>query len=644
MQIVEPQDMNRRILVVTDNQDIHKDFRQILGILPGPPSSAISGTTSELFGDALPYNGLPSFEIECVEDGMTGLTSVRQAVEADHPYAVAFIDMCLGAGWSGKKTIEEYWNIDPDLQCILCIANSVLRWEEVLEGLTCRDQLLILRKPFEAIEVQQMATALTHKWHLAQLTRCKVDGLSSMAIEQTLQLQGANARLLQDIERRRKAEERNAKAAQDLERKNIELAIARDELSSAKSHIENIIGSMADTLLVINADMAIGAVNRALLRLLGYSEDELIDDSPSKIFGEELAQGSIMETLYCQGTVSNVETTYLAKNGQQIPMSLSGSLMKDENGTIQGLVCVAQDITERKRIEEERRQLQDRLIETSRRLGMADVATSVLHNVGNVLNSINVSVGIMSTMLRQSLVGDVHKIAQMLKANMDNLGTYLTHDKKGKQIPNYLVQLADHLLEEQQATLKELESLYGSAEHAKQCVAMQQGMVKAGGLQEPVVLTDLIEQALTINKTLLEKLEVKVYREFVDVPEVVVDRHQTLQILVNLVRNSAQAMQTMNNKTLTVRITLSLDETNMVKLEVADTGMGIHPDHLTRIFSQGFTTKKDGHGFGLHSGALLAKNMGGSLNVWSDGPDCGATFILTLPIASIGMKEKCSLS
>ena len=627
------EDINRRILVVDDNRSIHDDFRQILGAQSHVTSSEISAANSALFGDALPVNVLPSFELECVEDGMAGLTLVRRAREEHHPFAVVFIDMCLGSGWSGRETLEELWKVDPSLQCVICTAYSALPWDQLLCGLPHSDQLLILRKPFEPIEVQQIAIALTHKWDLARLNQTHVEGLSSMAMERTLQLQHANSRLLQDIERRRLAEERNAKAAEDLERKNAELAIARDELSEAKAHMENIIGSMADTLLVINAEIAIGAVNRALLNLLGYTKEELVNESPSKIFGEELAQGSIMETLYLQGSVSNVEATYLAKSGQKIPISLSGSLMKDEQGSIQGLVCVAQDITERKRIEEERRQMNEKMVETSRRLGMADVATSVLHNVGNVLNSINVSVGIMSSTLRQSLVDDVRKISDMLNKHQVNIGTYLMEDAKGKQILGYLTKLSEHLLEERAVMIKELESLNGSADHAKQCVSMQQGMVKAGGLQESLVMADLMEQALTMNKTVLDRLEIQVIREFADIPDVVVDKHQTLQILVNLVRNSAQAMQSVDERVLRIQIGFLPNDRTMVQLAVTDTGVGIHPDHLTRIFAQGFTTKKDGHGFGLHSGALLAKNMGGSLTVTSPGLGKGATLFLTLPIA-----------
>ncbi len=412
-----------------------------------------------------------------------------------------------------------------------------------------------------------------------------------------------------------------------------ELARARDELAAAKAYMENIIGSMADMLLVINPDMTIGAVNRALLNLLGYTEEDLVGTSPSEIFGQELADGSIMETLFMQGSVSNVETTYLTKDRQIIPVSLSGSLMQDDNGTIQGLVCVAQDITERKRIEEERRQMNDRLVETSRQLGMADVATSVLHNVGNVLNSINVSVGLMGKTLRQSLVEDVSRISKMLNDHLDDLGTFLTTDKKGKQIPAYLTQLAEHLLEERRVTLSELESLNGSTEHAKQCVAMQQGMAKAGGLYESVIFADLVEQAVMINKEGLDSLQVVVTKNFIDIPEVMIDKHQVLQILVNLIRNAGQAMQAATRRELTLSISQPDKSFDMFSLEVTDTGAGIHPDNLPRVFAQGFTTKKDGHGFGLHSGALLAKNMGGTLSVRSDGEGTGATFTLILPVA-----------
>ncbi|GJL53801.1 MAG: hypothetical protein NPIRA02_09330 [Nitrospirales bacterium] len=619
-------------MVVGDNPGFSSDVRQMLDQTPIADSVHRSQPNGAALRTPAFFSRWPSFDIHNVECSEAGIAMIQHAVEANCPFAVVFIDLNAMSEWSAGRMLVQYLNVDPLLQCVLC-TDSVEHVSDVeIEEGTHREQFLVLRKPFHAIDVFQMAMVLTHKWCLSQCRSPQFDGECPIPDEQSLPLHEGHAGAVHARECQRN-EGMYGGTAKDLARKNGELAKAKDELSAAKTHMENIIRSMADTLLVINANMTIEAVNRSLLMLLGYEEDELLEECPSKIFGEELTQGPIMEALYFQGVVSNVETTYLAKNGESIPMALSGSLMKDERGVIQGLVCVAHDITERKRLENERRQFHDQLVETSRRLGMADVATSVLHNVGNVLNSINVSVGIMGTTLRQSLVGDVRKISHMLNTHMDDLNAYVSHDPKGRQIPGYLAQLADHLIDEQQVTLHELESLVESAEHAKQCVAMQQGMVKAGGLHEPVMLADLMEQALTINKVLLEKLGGEIVREFVNTEEVMVDKHQTLQILVNLIRNSTQAMQKSPRKILTVRIGPAARDWSMVQLEVADTGVGIPPGQLTHIFSQGFTTKKDGHGFGLHSGALLAKNMGGSLHVRSGGEGCGAIFILTLPVA-----------
>ena len=602
--------INQRILVIDDQPETHRDFLQIFTV--GSQNSHVSpANVIPSRGRALPHGPLSRFEVDCVEDGLTGLKKVKEALLVGHPYAVIFVKVNLGTGWSGDQTIEEMWKFDPDLQCVMYTELMDRQWYGLLERLGHQDQILILHQPFEAIEVYQLATFLTSKWEIARQAAKMMERKSEVG-----RVQG---------------ETHHFENTDDLEQKREDLARPRHEGESANPYLDNIIRSMADTLLVINSEMVIDSVNRSLLNLLGYEEEELLHEPPAKIFGEELAQGWILETLMIQGSVSNVETTYLAKDGRNILMSLSGSLMQDENGHIQGMVCVAQDITERKRMEEEKRQLHDQLVDTSRRLGMADVATSVLHNVGNVLNSINVSVGLMSQTLRQSLVMDIGKICKMLQDHHDDLGAYLSKDLKGKQIPGYLAQLADHLLEEHRVMVKELETLNGSTEHAKQCVSMQQGMAKAGGIQEPVVLVELMDQALAINKGLLDHQHVEVIREYIDQSEIFVDKHQVLQILVNLIRNAIQAMGSVDRRSLTLRSCHRRMKDNLVRLEIQDTGVGIQADHLMRIFTQGFTTKNDGHGFGLHSGVLLAKNMGGSLCAHSDGPGCGATFILELP-------------
>jgi signal transduction histidine kinase len=193
-----------------------------------------------------------------------------------------------------------------------------------------------------------------------------------------------------------------------------------------------------------------------------------------------------------------------------------------------------------------------------------------------------------------------------------------------------LSQLSEHFLVDQQAMLKELDLLRGNIDHIKEIVAMQQSYARVSGLKEIIHLNDLIEDSLRMNEDALNRHQVKVIREFGNVPPMNVEKHKILQILMNLVRNAKHACQDSDrfDRRLTVRTSL---EGTRIKISVGDDGVGIPPENLNRIFNHGFTTRKDGHGFGLHSGALAAKEMGGSLTVQSDGVGKGATFTLELP-------------
>ena len=182
--------------------------------------------------------------------------------------------------------------------------------------------------------------------------------------------------------------------------------------------------------------------------------------------------------------------------------------------------------------------------------------------------------------------------------------------------------------------LKELTALSKNIEHIKQIISLQQSLARFGGLQEPVLLTDLMEQALTINLAALERQQIQVVREYTELPQVMIDRHQVLQILVNLISNALHAVRACPGRQhcLTLRVGLAEAMEGWIRLQVHDTGVEIKAEHLTRIFAQGFTTKQDGHGFGLHSSALAAKLMGGTLKAHSPGEGQGATFSLEVPV------------
>jgi two-component system NtrC family sensor kinase len=278
---------------------------------------------------------------------------------------------------------------------------------------------------------------------------------------------------------------------------------------------------------------------------------------------------------------------------------------------------------------------QQRLIELSREAGMAEIATGVLHNVGNVLNSVNVSTSLVAGKIRESRVENLVSAVQMLEQHAGDLPAFLEHDPKGQRVLPYLAKLGGHFRSERDNILTELESLSSHVGHIKQIVATQQSYAKVSGLVENVQLSDMVDDALRIEGPGLVRHGIRIDRDFEPLPAIAAEKHNILQILLNLLRNAKHALSKADGThPRVVRIRIRRLEENRVSLAVEDNGVGLPPENLTRIFRHGFTTKADGHGFGLHSCALAASRMGGSLRAESDGPGSGATFTLELPLKS----------
>ncbi|MGR0140077.1 DAHL domain-containing protein [Pseudomonas sp. RSP] len=264
------------------------------------------------------------------------------------------------------------------------------------------------------------------------------------------------------------------------------------------------------------------------------------------------------------------------------------------------------------RVERRTQQLKDaqsELLDSARQAGMAEIATNVLHNVGNVLNSVNISA---------------------------DLGTFLTEDEKGKLLPGYLNQLVDVIAVEQQGMTDELAQLSKSVDHIKDIVSTQQSYAGAATLLEPVHISDLMEDALRMNAGALSRHHVTVVKEYAPVPEILADKHRLLLIMVNLISNAKYAMSNLNDRPRQMTLKVQALADNTLQISVKDDGEGIPAENMTRIFTHGFTTRKEGHGFGLHSCALAAVEMSGQLSAHSDGPGLGAIFTLTIPMTPAG--------
>lgn len=281
---------------------------------------------------------------------------------------------------------------------------------------------------------------------------------------------------------------------------------------------------------------------------------------------------------------------------------------------------------------EELQSTHEKLVDAAWRAGTAEVAIGVLHNVGNVLNSINVGSTIVADKLRNSRSDGLTVIAGLLREHESDLADYLVHDEIGRQLPMLIQQLAEVLAADRKDALQEVEGLTRNIEHVKQIVQAQQSFATPAGMIETFDIRELVEDAIKINLLALNRHRVAVSQRFDDVPLVSTDRHKALQILVNIISNAKWAVKEKDTDEKSVSIDVRLVDHNSVCIEVADNGIGIDSGDIPRLFEHGFTRRAGGHGFGLHSSAVAAQLMGGSLYASSEGVNKGARFVLTLPI------------
>jgi len=410
------------------------------------------------------------------------------------------------------------------------------------------------------------------------------------------------------------------------------------ELRVSQQKFETLVNSIQGVVWEANPNtFEFSFVSEQAERLLGYPRKQWISDRGfwlSHVHPDDqlLAQNFRMRALQEEKS-SQFEYRMIASDGRAVWLR-EISTFTIEDGVAMALRGVLFDITDHKHAEEELELLNKRLLESSRFAGMAEVATGVLHNVGNVLNSVNVSSTLICNQVRNSRTSRLRDVILLLNKNSTDLAAFLTNDPKGKIIPSYLSNLAERLAQEQQDLLKELELLTKNIEHIKEIVAMQQNYARVSGVIESLSIRNLVEDALQMHTAALSRHGILVARDYQEVPVMSLDKHKVLQILVNLIRNAKYAMDAAARRDKRLSVALKLTAENIVQISVADNGIGITAQNLTRIFSHGFTTKRDGHGFGLHSGALAAKEMGGSLYARSDGPGKGAVFVLELPLVA----------
>lgn len=402
---------------------------------------------------------------------------------------------------------------------------------------------------------------------------------------------------------------------------------AEAALRASEERFRAVIENLSEGLALYDGHGRILFANSRMAELAGMDPAALRQCNALELLGLPTQTGTATER-------QTKETELQRADGSRIIVSISTTSLVKATGEMIGTVAVVCDKTAQKQAEAEIAESQSRLITVSRLAGMAEVATGVLHNVGNVLNSVNVSATLVADRLRESRLSGLQRTVKLLEQHSGDLGRFFTEDPKGRLIPEYLGKLAWQLENERTELVGELAGLTKNLDHIKEVVAMQQNYARVDGVKESFSPAVLVEDALRINEDALVRYRVEVERNYAaELPRVSVEKNKVLEILINLITNARHAVQEVDRPDRRIRLQVARASDHRVSVEITDNGMGIAAENLVRIFQHGFTTKKNGHGFGLHSGALAARQMGGSLTVNSEGPGLGATFRLELPIA-----------
>lgn len=403
-------------------------------------------------------------------------------------------------------------------------------------------------------------------------------------------------------------------------------------LEASQAFLNSLLENLPVHIFRLDRAGRITFANKLFCERLGRTREQVVGTTVFDLLppAEAEKQRRLDEEIMASGESEDTEDEQIGANGESTFVHLIKVPVFDAAGQCVGVQGMFLDVTARKRGEAELAKLHAQLLVTSRQAGMAEVATGVLHNVGNVLNSVNVSATLIADHVRHSKGVNIAKLAAMFGEHQADLAAFLTTDPRGRMIPGYLATLSESLAQEQEALVQEVGHLRKNIEHIKEIVAMQQSYAKTSGFVETVPLVELVEDALRMNTSSLARHDVELVRDFQVRPVISTDKHKVMQILVNLVRNAKHACDDTHrtDKRIVVRLA---GAPPAVRISVIDNGVGIPAANLERIFNHGFTTKKDGHGFGLHSGALAAKELGGSLTVQSEGAGHGATFTLELP-------------
>ncbi len=558
---------NNRILIVDDNPGIHADFRKILCAGAAPETSTLEQMEATLF--AVSTSGRrPTYEIDSAYQGQEGLLLVEKALNDGHPYSLIFMDVRMPPGWDGVETTARIWQICPETQIVLCTAYSDYSWDEMIDKLAPSDRLVILKKPFDVVEVLQLAAALTEKCRLLQESRNQMDLLESKVDQRTRVLRKTNEHLQTQIWERQRATE----------------ALRESEERYQLLFRENPLPMWVVDLKTL----ALLAVNQAATRIYGYTEEEMLALTLTDLqYGEDRA--ALLERFSeanCRVPDNGFVTRHLKKDGVIITVELSSRVIMFSGR--EAKLMLANDVTEKKKLEAQ-------FLRAQRIEGIGTLATGMAHDLNNILAPILISAGTLRWNLpKEEQEKAINRIEVSVKRGAGIIQQVLTFGRglNGERVALNVGEVVDEVMRIAGRTFPKNISVSFHVEPD---------------------LWPVIGDRTQIHQVLLNFC--------INARDAMPDGGSLSVRARNMTLTEARPA-----------LPAPAQPGPYVLLQVTDTGCGIGPDDRERIFDPFFTTKEVGKGTGLGLSTALGilKSHHGAIMVESE-VGKGTTFRALIP-------------
>ncbi|MCP4601326.1 MAG: PAS domain S-box protein [Proteobacteria bacterium] len=402
------------------------------------------------------------------------------------------------------------------------------------------------------------------------------------------------------------------KQAEELRQTNLEL----EKLSIVASETDN-------AVTIMDAEGNIEWVNEAFERFYKLSYEEFIKEKGSNIV-EASAYPKIENVInecITKNNPASYESYVKMKKGENIWTHTTLTPMTDKRGKLLKIIAIDSDITDLKKAEQ-------KAISHAHKAGMADVAINTIHNVGNILNSVKTSIGMLPSKIMMSSITNFKLANKLLKENIDRMEDFICNDVKGMKLMQFYLEIEDKIDEERSEIEQEIKRVENRIKTIENVIDAQRGYTKdVEILVEEADLAEIIQDAITMNSDFIEKNNIKIEKEMTDIPAIPLQKMKVIQIIMSLITNAKEAMKETPSDNKIIKMYIEELE-DSIQLRVIDTGCGIPLENISKIFRHGFTTKKKRQGFGLHNSANNMTEMGGKMWAESKGEGQGATLVL----------------